>query len=120
MDGMDYWIWDALDEEFRPRVVIVEIQEIWGWEQAMTRPYRSDHIAEGIPSMGASISAFMHLASKKGYRLIGCVRQGFNALFLRNDVGRDFFAPEHYNPRGCFAHWKSDPYFLQVINSRRR
>jgi hypothetical protein len=117
MDGMDLWIWDAL-EVVTPRVVIVEIQELWGWEEAMTRPYRSDFYTSDIPQMGASIQAFMHIASKKGYRLIGCVKQGFNAVFLRNDVGKDFFPQEHYNPRGCFSHWSGG--FISTINSRRR
>jgi hypothetical protein len=70
--------------------------------------------------MGASIRAFMHLADKKGYRLIGCVRAGFNAIFLRNDVGQSHFSSSHYNPRGCFAHWREDRSFLDEINRRRR
>jgi hypothetical protein len=118
MDGVDYWIWDALTV-VSPRIVIVEIQEVWGWEDRYTRPYRADHTSNSIPEMGASIRAFMHLADKKGYRLVGCVKAGFNAIFLRNDVGVGVFAAGHYDPMGCFAHWTQDPSFFQVMQKRR-
>jgi hypothetical protein len=40
---------------------------------------------------GASLPAFVKLARRKGYRLIGCNGIGHNAFFLREDVGRDYF-----------------------------
>ena len=51
---------------------------------------------------GASLPAFVKLAEKKGYRLVGCQRYGFNAVFLRNDVGQREF-PE-VSARDCFNH----------------
>ena len=92
---------------------------MWGWEDRYTRPYRADHTSNSIPEMGASIRAFMHLADKKGYRLVGCVKAGFNAIFLRNDVGVGVFAAGHYDPMGCFAHWTQDPSFFQIMQKRR-
>src|SRR4030095_9096566 len=45
MDGVDYWIWDAISSTL-PRVVIAEVQVMWGAERAVTVPYRSDFRAE--------------------------------------------------------------------------
>jgi hypothetical protein len=105
LDGVDYWIWDAI-KTVSPRVVIAEVQAIWGSEKSVTVPYSPDFHAEffkgfGIYS-GASLPAFVKLAQKKGYRLIGCQRYGFNAIFLRNDVGRSVF-PE-VSASECFHH----------------
>jgi len=49
-----------------PRVVVVEIQEVWDWTEVKTRPYRENHVSASIPEMGASLAAFVHLAEKKG------------------------------------------------------
>jgi len=88
-------------------VVVVEIQEVWGWTEFRTRPYRPDHVSYSIPEMGASIQAFSYLADKKGYRLIGCMEAGFNAFYLRKDLGVEEFGGD-YSPEGCFWHWTPD------------
>lgn len=38
-----------------------------------------------------SLPAFVKLARRKGYRLIGTNNIGINAFFLRDDVGADYF-----------------------------
>ncbi len=38
MDGVDYWIWEAIDS-ISPRVVVVEYQDILGPDRALTVPY---------------------------------------------------------------------------------
>src|SRR5205823_81294 len=38
-----------------------------------------------------SLLAMTRLCKRRGYRLIGAHRHGFNAFFLRNDEGQDFF-----------------------------
>jgi hypothetical protein len=40
IDGVDYWIWNAI-EAISPRVVVAEIQAIWGTEASVTVPYAS-------------------------------------------------------------------------------
>ena len=93
IDGMDYWVWDAIDV-CRPRVVVLEYQDILGPERALTVPYADDFVAwhysttDGAPNYcGASLLAFVKLARTKGYRLIGCNRLGYNAFFVRNGLG---------------------------------
>lgn len=92
LDGVDYWIWDAL-EVVRPRVVIAEIQCIWGAERAVTVPYQAEFRARFIDKFGvysgASLPAFVKLARRKGYRLVGVERLGFNAIFIEEGVADD-------------------------------
>ena len=43
---------------------------------------------KGTPNFfGASLSAFVKLGKKKGYRLVGCNRYGYNAFFIREGIG---------------------------------
>ena len=93
MDGVNYWVWEALDV-VRPRVVIAEIQCIWGAGRAVTVPYSSDFKTKYIDGFGvysgASLPAFVKLAARKGYRLVGIQRLGFNAVFVEDGVGEEF------------------------------
>jgi len=110
MDGVDYWIWDAI-QVVSPRVVVVEYQDIIGPDRSLTIPYEEHFNAKkypttrGMPNFcGASLPAFVKLAKTKGYRLVGCNHYGFNAFFVKNPLG------EHQIPRvevhECFKHPK--------------
>ena len=92
IDGNDYWIWQAI-ECVSPRVVVVEYENAWGADEAVTMRYDSGYVwrieEPGMPHSGASLAAFAKLARTKGYRLVGCQSRCFNAFFVRDDVGRD-------------------------------
>jgi hypothetical protein len=88
MDGVDYWIWKALDR-VSPRVVVLEYNNLWGPEESVTVPYAADFVSRG--PQGASLGAFVKLGRKKGYRLVGCNRYGFNAFFVRRGLGETAF-----------------------------
>lgn len=110
IDGMDFWIWKAI-EAVRPRVVVVEYQDILGPMLSLTVPYRDDFTARdypmthGMPNYcGASLRAFVKLAKEKGYRLVGTNRYGYNAFFIINGEGEDFL-PE-ISVESCFTHPK--------------
>jgi hypothetical protein len=121
IDGIDYWLWNAI-EAINPRVVVTEIQAIWGSEASVTVPYRPDFKAEFVNGFGvycgASLPAFVKLGKKKGYRLVGCQRYGFNAFFIRDDVGQDVFA--EISAERCLSHpfavWAHDELRPMVIN----
>ncbi len=110
LDGVDWWIWKALTC-VRPRVVVAEVQCIFGAEDSVTVPYRPDFKAEYVNGFGVysggSLSAFVKLAHEKGYRLVGVQRYGFNAFFVRNDLGVGM-CPE-VSAEECldkpFVHW---------------
>jgi hypothetical protein len=110
MDGNDYWIWDKIDI-INPRVVVVEYQDMLGPERALTVPYRDDFNAyvypstDGMPNFcGASLPAFVKLARRKGYRLVGRNQYCYNAFFIRNDLAERSI-PE-IRIEECFTHPK--------------
>jgi hypothetical protein len=92
LDGVDYWIWEAI-EVIRPRVVIAEVQCIWGADRAVTVPYsdtfKTPPLDRFLIYSGASLPAFVKLARSKGYRLVGAERLGFNAVFIADGVGEE-------------------------------
>ena len=103
LDGVDYWVWKSLSV-VQPRVVLVEYMNMWDSDQSVTVPYRPDfNRFDTHPDyFGASLSAFTRLGREKGYRLVGCNRYGFNAFFVRSDIGEDVF-PE-IPPERCLQH----------------
>jgi hypothetical protein len=110
MDGVDYWIWESI-EAIEPRVVVVEYQDIIGPEKSLTVPYKDDFNAydypttRGMPNFcGASLLAFVKLARRRGYRLVGCNRYGYNAFFIKNPVAEKEI-PE-ISIEECFKHPK--------------
>ncbi len=108
IDGVDYWIWKAL-EGVDPRVVVVEYQDILGPDRSWTVPYRADFSVGDYPQnrehynyCSASLRAFTKLGKQKGYRLAGCNRGGWNAFFIKNGVGDDLL-PE-VSVESCFRY----------------
>lgn len=95
VDGVDYWIWQALNV-ISPRVVVVEFQSAWEAHRAVTVPYAPNFIAQwcdvgnndGSLAQygGASLPAFVKLARQKGYRLVGVNSLEYNAFFVREDI----------------------------------
>lgn len=106
IDGIDYWVWEALTV-IEPRVVVVEFNNLWPASAAMTVPNDPDFRAEynsryGADYSGATLGAFVKLATRKGYRLVGCQRYGFNAFFVRNGIGEDLLPA--VDPATCLTH----------------
>lgn len=88
IDGNDYWVWDAIDV-IDPIIVIMEYNSVFGCTRAITIPYKKDFDRTAAHHSnlyyGASLPAFCHLASKKGYAFIGSNSTGNNAYFVRCD-----------------------------------
>ncbi len=89
IDGNDYWIWEALTVA-RPRIAVVETHIELGLADHVA-PYREDFDWRdaGDEPIGASPVAMTKLAERLGYRLVGGNRLGFNAFYLRADLGQD-------------------------------
>lgn len=86
VDGMDFWLWDAL-EACRPRVMVIEYNYLFDPAHAVTLPYDPGFDLGQQPTRayrGASLSALTRLGRRKGYRLVATER--VNAFFVRNDV----------------------------------
>jgi hypothetical protein len=95
MDGNDYYIWEAISE-ISPRLCIFETHNIIPDDLSITIPYQpqfscTEKHGHEQEFRSVSLLAMTKLSEKKGYRLIGAHKHGFNALFLRNDIGLDFF-----------------------------
>ncbi len=105
MDGVDYWVWDAINE-VSPRVVVLEFNHLLGPVVAVTVPYNPEFVAEFTPHgadySGASLAAFIKLSKAKGYRFVGVNSISTNAFFVRNDIENDWL-PE-IDPSTCFSH----------------
>ena len=89
IDGMDYWVWEAVTA-CSPRVVAIEYNWLFGAERALTIPYAPSFDLSTIGNRGyrgASLAALVHLGRQKGYRLVATER--VNAFFVRNDLGPD-------------------------------
>jgi hypothetical protein len=110
MDGVDYWIWEAISV-VSPRVVVVEYQDILGPDRTWVIPYSDDFNAHtgpttaGMPNFcGASLPALVKLAKRKGYRLVGCNRYGFNAFFVQDSLAKNELPA--VSVESCFKHPK--------------
>lgn len=95
LDSLDYWVWERIDR-ISPRVFICETNNLWPAERAVTIPNNTDFRPNyngpyGADYSGASLGAFIKLSARKGYRLVALEKLGYNAIFMRNDVGMDLF-----------------------------
>jgi hypothetical protein len=104
IDGVDYWVWQAITA-IDPAVVVIEYNATFGPDRAITVPYSANF--ERIvahPSRlywGASLMALQSLGNAKGYTFVGCNSNGNNAYFLRNEYASlDWVAglKKCYNP----------------------
>ena len=92
IDGNEYWLWESL-KVCSPRVVIVEFNPSFGWTRSVVVRYDPTfdlaRYKSACPTFhGASLGAFVRLASTLGYRLVLVEPlRGVNAYFIRQDVG---------------------------------
>ena len=91
LDGNDYWVWRSLDC-IEPNVVVLEFNAACGPKRSVAMSYDSDfRLDHGVQPYrcGASLPAFVNLARRRGYRLVGVESLGFNAFFVREGIGED-------------------------------
>jgi len=88
IDGNDYWVWKATTI-INPVIVIVEYQSLFGFERAITIPYKPDFYRTAVHHSnlfyGTSLLSLCDLADEKGYNFVGCNSSGNNAYFVRKD-----------------------------------
>lgn len=93
IDGNDYWVWNAIDV-INPRLLVFETHNVIPADKSLTMKYQSDFNYQTAPEpeyRSVSLLAMLRLCKKRGYRLIGGHRHGFNVFFLREDEGAQFF-----------------------------
>jgi len=86
IDGNDYWVWKAI-EGYRPRVVVVEYNLLFGTDAAKTMPYDPHHVWDETDYHGASLAAFHKLGTELGYSMVYTDTWAPNAfLVLRSEL----------------------------------
>jgi len=86
IDGNDYWVWEAI-EAVDPAVVVIEAHVEFGTREIVV-PYDPAHVYPGRHPdyFSASPAAMVRLAARKGYRLVGANRYGFNLFFVKRGL----------------------------------
>jgi hypothetical protein len=89
IDGIDYWVWEAIDCVV-PSLVVAEYNARFGSERAVTVPYDAEFVRSSAHYSniyyGASLAALCRLGKRKGYSFVGCNTAGNNAFFVLNEL----------------------------------
>ncbi len=89
IDGVDYWVWEAMDV-VSPALVVTEYNARWGPTRAVTVPYDPAFVRQNAHYSriyyGASLAALVGLGRRKGYAFVGTNSAGNNAFFVRRDL----------------------------------
>lgn len=96
IDGVDYYVLANL-EQWRPSILIVEYNAVFGSRRAVSVPYdasfnRTNKHRSNL-YYGASLPAFAYIAEQRGYSLVGVNSAGSNAFFVRNDLLNEVVKP---------------------------
>ena len=93
VDGVDFYLWNELDNSWKPSVVIVEYTQQQPENKLVDRviKYDPNFRWDGSAYAGASPTAWCKLAEHKGYTLVHIEKAGVNMFFLRNDLVNDQF-----------------------------
>jgi hypothetical protein len=89
IDGMDYWVWKAIDV-VTPDIVVVEYNALFGPTKSVTVPYDPNFVRQKAhyswSYYGASLAALVGLGKTKGYAFVGSNSAGNNAFFVKSDL----------------------------------
>lgn len=90
MDGIDYYVWEAIDQ-INPRICVFEVHNIIPHNISVTIPYSKnfDYKKKGKKLenfRSVSPLAMDKLSKKKGYTFVGNNKHGFNVFYVRNDL----------------------------------
>lgn len=84
VDGIDYWIWQAL--KYQPRVVVIEYNGYLPAHACRTVPNNPSFRHKRTTWYGASLGALIKLGCEKGYTLVYCEANGINAFFISSRI----------------------------------
>ena len=91
IDGMDYYVLKTmLENNYRPKILVVEYNSAFGPSRSITVPYRADfNVTKAHHTKlyyGVSISAWRKLICELGYEFLGVESNGVNAFFVKSDA----------------------------------
>jgi hypothetical protein len=85
IDGNDLWVWKAIEDDWAPRVVVIEFNGCIPCGVSKTIEYNPKHTFQKNDYYGASFEALKKLGKEKGYVLIYQLRDT-NMFFVRKDL----------------------------------
>jgi hypothetical protein len=111
LDGNDYWILNAIDA-IQPRLLVLETHNIIPSDKSLTIEYDPNFFCWNKPGYeqdyrSVSLLAMQKLCRRRGYRMIGAHRHGFNVFFLKDGEGTTFFpevSVEQVHDNHCTRH----------------
>lgn len=111
IDGNDYWVWKAL--EFKPRVVIIEINVAIPLSESKTIQYDPDFRFVHTDYYGASLSALIKLGKEKGYTFIH-QNASLNAFFVDRNIVPELEVDPNFTPKYPFPPSKANKEWVYV------
>lgn len=122
IDFNDFHVWNALNEKYKPRVVVVEYNGNFSPTEDKVVKYNPKHRWDYTNYFGASIRAFYHLARKKGYSLVYAESWGVNLFFVRDDLIQNspykFLNVNNVDKLAVQMTWhRQDPYYRPYVSS---
>lgn len=89
IDGNDWYLWEAILQEYSPRVVVIEYNPNFPPPDDRVIPYDPEFFWGKIPHAafhGASATAIYNLARAYNYSLVYIEKNGVNMFFVRDDL----------------------------------
>jgi hypothetical protein len=86
IDSNDFYVWKAIDNKYRPRLVVIEYNASHLPNEDKVVMHNPNHYWDGTNYYGASILAMYHLGRSKGYSLVYAENRGVNLFFVRDDL----------------------------------
>jgi hypothetical protein len=86
IDYNDFYVWKAIDEKYRPAVVLIEYNSTHLPDEDKVVRYRPYYVGDDTNYYGASILALYRLGRAKGYSLVYADANGVNLFFVRDDL----------------------------------
>jgi hypothetical protein len=92
VDGNDFHLWRALWNGYHPRVVTIEFNSKWRYDECKVIAYNESHVWQGDDYYGASMAAMKKLGDFKGYTLVYRL-ECLDLFFVRNDLLSPSYRP---------------------------
>jgi hypothetical protein len=86
IDYNDFYVWQAIDSKYSPKIVIMEYNATHSPSEDKIAVYSPDACWDGTNYFGASILALARLGNVKGYTLVYADNNGVNLFFVRKDI----------------------------------
>ncbi len=113
IDYNDYYLWKALDERYRPAVVLIEYNGKHSPDEDKVVKYRPFFSGDGTDYYGASLLALFNLGRSKGYSLVYAEKSGTHLFFVRDDLIQESHFKDLNDPvklhRYAAPHRRPDP-----------